>query len=164
MANPARSVVIIDDDTVDQMMYRRVISRSGLFEDVTTFTMAAEALEYFKQHPGAHVDLILLDINMPRMNGFEFLEAARASIDGGIGNPVVVMLTTSLDPRDLKRAEQFTEIQQYVPKPLTQETLSDVVAELESPLQAAPGGKAGDPGDGASAKVIPFPGTSEPKA
>lgn len=118
--------MLVDDELVDQRMYKRVINRSGLIETLLTFTYADEALEHLINNPELEVDVIFLDINMPRMNGFEFLEAAQSELGRGFAKVVVAMLTTSLSQKDQDRAKEFDVVRAYINKPLTQEDLEEV--------------------------------------
>lgn len=125
------TVMLIDDERADQIMYRRILERSGVVRNHISFQYASEALEYLKRQDRAEIDLIFLDINMPGMSGFEFLEAATAEFGPGFAKAVVVMLTTSLNPRDRERAAQFDVVRDFVNKPLTVEyieTLAELVA------------------------------------
>lgn len=116
-------VMLIDDEAFDQKMYRRIIERSGLASDVIGFTLAAEAVAYLKDETTPPSDLILLDIRMPKMNGFEFLDAAQNYLGDEYETPVVMMLTTSLSPEDRARAEASDAIKGFLNKPLTADHL-----------------------------------------
>ncbi len=120
-------VMLIDDEEVDQMMYTRILLRSGLTDDVISFTSASDALEYLTDPNQPPVDLILLDINMPRMSGFEFLEAVRERIGLSFSIPIVMMLTTSLNPKDKQRAAEYAIVKAYVNKPLEPADLGKAV-------------------------------------
>ncbi|WP_127109101.1 response regulator [Pararhodobacter zhoushanensis] len=118
--------LLVDDEEIDQRQYKRVLSRSGLIGEIISFTYADDALAFLKTNPDREVDVIFLDINMPRMNGFEFIEAAVSEIGGRFVKGVVVMLTTSLNPADRERAETFGVVKDFINKPLTIEHVQRV--------------------------------------
>lgn len=118
---PLKNVLLIDDERIDQMMYRRVMDRSGLVGNVISFQYADEALDYLKRTDRERIDVIFLDINMPRMNGFEFLQRATEDLGAGFATAVVIMLTTSLDPIDVSRAKAHAVVKAFINKPLTVE-------------------------------------------
>ena len=121
--------LLIDDEVIDQKMYMRIIKRSGMVAEVKGFLAADHALDYLQSNPHQTVDAIFLDINMPRMDGFEFLEAATATLGPRFAKVCIVMLTTSLDPSDYEKAGTFDVVKDFIDKPLT---IDDVhhVAEL----------------------------------
>lgn len=125
------TVMIIDDDQIDQMMYERVLKRSGLVEQTMYFSYAEKALEYLKTPDREQIDIIFLDINMPRMNGFEFLDRATAELGPHFAALVVVMLTTSLNPEDEERAHSYDIVKDYISKPLTGDNLGRIVDLLK---------------------------------
>ena len=134
MNGPAhlKNVLLIDDERIDQMMYRRVMDRSGLVGDVIGFQYADEALEYLKRTDRARIDVIFLDINMPRMNGFEFLQRATEELGAGFATAVVIMLTTSLDPSDVSRAKAHAVVKAFINKPLTVEHVHYVASLVDA--------------------------------
>lgn len=131
MTKPIKLAILIDDNEIDQRFYNRVLERSGLVEQVLTFTFADEALEHLAASKGLEVDVIFLDINMPRMDGFEFLEAATDQFGNQFAKIVVAMLTTSLNPADRERAESFEVVKDFIYKPLTVEHVQNIVKLLE---------------------------------
>jgi CheY-like chemotaxis protein len=122
-----RTMMTIDDSELDQILYKRVITRSGLVEKVISFQYAEDALSYLKSDDREKIDVILLDINMPRMSGFDFLERALSDLGPEFSTSVVIMLTTSLVPADEKRAKQFEVVKAYLNKPLSPEGLENIV-------------------------------------
>ena len=115
-------VMTVDDDRFDQLAYRRILKKTNAEIDLLPFQYATEALEYLKSPTRRPVDVILLDINMPRMDGFEFLEAAKTELE----NQIVIMVTTSMDPQDRSRAETFAPVRGYFSKPLTTDDISAI--------------------------------------
>lgn len=138
---PIQTAMLIDDESFDQKLYQRIISRSGLVAEIMPFLYADLALDYLKSSDCKPIDVIFLDINMPRMNGFEFLEAATEQLGPSFARIVVVMLTTSLEERDRDRARSYPVVRKFIHKPLTSDHLIEVatlVTEAKA-LLAAPG-------------------------
>ena len=119
MTSKIKHVLLIDDADIDQRLYRRMLERSEMVDEVQSFYYADEALDYLRANRAVEVDVIFLDINMPRMNGFEFLEAAIDEFGDAFARVVIVMLTTSLHPADRVRAEEFSVVRDFINKPLT---------------------------------------------
>lgn len=130
-ARPIRTLMIVDDNDVDQQVYQRIVERSGLVENVLAFHYATDALEYLLEQKGEGVDAILLDINMPRMNGFEFLDKATEAFGDDFAI-VIVMLTSSMNPEDAERARSYPVVRDYLGKPLTKEHLERIVDLMRS--------------------------------
>ena len=117
------TLMLIDDDELDHILCKRVISRSGLVKNLVRFYYAEEALQYLKDESTPNVDIILLDINMPRMDGFDFLRVASCELS----EAVVVMLTTSVSPMDKERALSYDIVKRYMNKPMSPEYLEEIM-------------------------------------
>jgi CheY-like chemotaxis protein len=126
------NVMLVDDEKYDQLIYKRVLDRSGLVGTVHSFTYAEEALVFLKQKNRPKIDVIFLDINMPRMNGFEFLQTASAELQDSFTDAVIIMLTTSLDPKDQDRANEFEIVRDFINKPLTIEHVQKIADMLKA--------------------------------
>jgi len=131
-SNTAGSLLLIDDDNVYLMLCQRTIERSGKFDKIRTFSYAEEALTYLHENQDEDIDLIFLDINMPRMNGFEFLEKATATLKESFQAKVVIMLTTSIDPNDIEASKKFPNVKGYIAKPLTDERFERAIKLIQN--------------------------------
>ncbi len=133
---PIQRVVLIDDDSTDNFLHARVLKRSGLVEHVVTFEHAEDALEFLSNTEHG-VDVVCLDVNMPRMNGFEFLEAfGEIEVAGKKRRALVVILSTSISPEVERQALKYSAIVRTENKPLSLTTLESLVAEyFHSPPQ-----------------------------
>lgn len=116
-----RQVMLIDDSETDLLYGRLMIERAGIAEGVLAFDTALGALDHLRRGRGHGVDLVLLDINMPVMNGFEFLAAYEQLDVSQRAEGVIVMLTSSPDPADRARALSFASVRGYLTKPLSHE-------------------------------------------
>lgn len=122
------SLLIVDDNAFDVLHTTKLLQRTGLFEHIYSATDGAEALALFQNYEESrreHAEgfpplMILLDINMPLMNGFEFLRAL-AALDTGVEHApsIIVMLTSSSFEQDREKALQDPLVKDYVVKPIT---------------------------------------------
>jgi CheY-like chemotaxis protein len=130
MLKPIRCILLIDDDPDDTFLHQMVIDSSGLCDTVQVAENGVMALNYLSNPDApAYVrpDIILLDINMPAMNGFEFLERY-TKLDAHLkSRQALLMLTTSLNPTDTHRASLSKEVKGYYAKPLTKDIIQRIV-------------------------------------
>lgn len=126
-------ILLIDDDRPTNYIHKVIIERAEITKEIIIQQNAEKALELLKTCPTLSEscpELILLDINMPGMDGWEFLDHYKTLSKEQQSKNLVVMLTTSLNPLDKKRAESYPEVQAYINKPLTVETLQNTVNQL----------------------------------
>ena len=126
MTNRLQCIVLIDDNEADNYFHKRAILEAKCAEQVICFDMANEALEEIRS-ARISPNLIFLDINMPGMDGWEFLEEYARLPEAITRAVVVVMLTTSLNPEDKKQAETLTKLAAYCQKPLTAAKVVEIV-------------------------------------
>lgn len=125
-------VLLIDDDEPTNFLNEMIISQLDCTERIVAVQSGLEALAYLTNDESGgcpQPDLILLDINMPGMNGWEFLEKYRVLDQSQRGTVVVVMLTTSLNPDDEAKAHGMEDIDTFMKKPLTKEMFSQLLKE-----------------------------------
>ncbi len=134
--SPLKSILLVDDDEVTNFYVEHLIRKMNLAQEIHVALSGQDALEFLSQLvQGADADmpdLILLDINMPIMNGFEFLEAFEHSALATNYHGKIFMLTSSGLEQDRARAAQFQSLCGYFIKPLNQELLGDIVQQFEA--------------------------------
>lgn len=127
-----QNLMLIDDDVVDQKLYKRIIDRTGRVENIIQFEAADLALEYLRSAECPQIDAIILDLRMPRMDGFEFLDAINSEDELEKVHAVIVMLTTSLAPEDQARAKNHPLVKDFWNKPLEERMIIELCALLKS--------------------------------
>lgn len=121
------SVLLVEDNQVDQYLARHMLKKRWPEATLQVANDGAEAIALLTGADETLPELILLDINMPGMNGHEFLE--RWYEDKGRETPVVVMLTSSSQNEDRERASRFCCVKDYLVKPLSVQALTDLAIE-----------------------------------
>lgn len=127
-------VLIIDDDEINNFVCSKVIHKHEFASEVKTFVSGQEGLDYLQtvinDQNESLPDLILLDINMPIMNGWSFLEKYQALIPQFDKHPVLLMLSSSVYEEDIEKARQHPEVKDYITKPLNQEVLDNIYKQF----------------------------------
>lgn len=127
-------VLLVDDDDVTIMLHRRVIERSGRVKAIDVAKDGREALEVLSADLNAGrqlPELIFLDINMPGMGGFEFLEHYAKLTVQPEAQLIIVMLSTSLLEADHARANADPNVHSFCDKPLKSDKLLEIIDSLQ---------------------------------
>ena len=117
-------IMLIDDDTITNFLNELVINEMGITNQLIVTTDGHQALKEIMSHQrdGVLPDLILLDVNMPVVNGFEFLKKYNELDFQNKDFPLIVILTTSLNEGDKDKAKKLN-VKDYMSKPLTKENM-----------------------------------------
>lgn len=128
-----KHVCLIDDDHIFVYGAKRLMREINFFEELSVFNNGQDALDHFEaqsQNPEMVPSVIFLDLNMPVMNGWEFLEAF-LDLPGIIVQDIAIyIMSSSVDPRDLEKIQAHPHIKNYILKPLTTEDLENLSREL----------------------------------
>jgi len=113
------NIFLVDDDHIYQFTAKKTLEAMGMGDQVSIFMDGESAIRFIKENindPAALPDIIFLDINMPIMDGWQFVEEFQQL---NAGKPIALyMVSSSVDTADLKRSKEFTIINDYIIKPV----------------------------------------------
>ncbi|MFM7854104.1 MAG: response regulator [Flammeovirgaceae bacterium] len=124
-----RTVLLIDDNEIDNLINQKMIEAAAIAENIYTHTGAKSAIEFLKNMEKIDVadkvvpDIIFLDIDMPLMDGFQFLDEFEKLAPATKKKTRIVMLTSSINPQDFSRSRKYTNVKLYLNKPLSHDSI-----------------------------------------
>jgi len=124
-----KHVLLIDDNAIDSYIAKHVIAKSKMAEKISVKSSAIDALKFLgtlKNDHGEFPNKIFLDIQMPGMDGFGFLEEFKNFPEAIHGQCKVIMLTSSCDQQDIDRSFQYPFVKKFLTKPLKLSMLEDL--------------------------------------
>jgi CheY-like chemotaxis protein len=127
-----RAVMLIDDNEIDNLINQKMIEASSITENIYTHTGAKSAIEFLKNMEKMDVadkvlpDVIFLDIDMPLMDGFQFLDEFANLSQATRKKCRIIMLTSSINPQDFNRAKKYENVKLYLNKPLSHESIMKI--------------------------------------
>ena len=127
LVNKLKKVLLVDDDDIANSINKVIIKHAKFADEIVAETIATEALNYIRKEneEGALPELIFLDINMPEMDGWDFVdEYEKLGIENNGSR--IIMLTSSINPRDQNRASLIDVITDFMSKPLSPEILDKI--------------------------------------
>ena len=132
-----KNIILVDDDKIFNFLSEKMITSLGLANEIHFASHGEQALDILQRYLDGELqrpDIIFLDIDMPVMNGYEFIEAF-ANLDIVDKHLItIVILTSSADPRDLERAKSLG-IKYYLNKPLTKAEIKKLIStEFSYPM------------------------------
>jgi CheY-like chemotaxis protein len=133
MSAPFPHFIIIDDSQLDCFIGEKIIQNTGTFSSVKSYTQATEAYEFIKNSEVQTSEvktIIVLDIQMPVMNGFQFVEAFESLPNEIQENFVIFMFSSSINENDKNRIENHPCIRKFYGKPISKDTVAALVGSL----------------------------------
>jgi CheY-like chemotaxis protein len=124
MASRFKTCLLIDDNYIDNFVTRKILEGSNFVEEIVVVRSATDAITSLRDG-SIKPDVIFLDVRMPLMGGFEFLEEYD-KIDIDKTATKIFMLSSSLDPLDMRKSTDNKYITQFIHKPLTQKALEEL--------------------------------------
>ncbi len=119
-----RSTWLVDDDPIFVFALSKMLKRLDLFAEVFVFENGKAAFDAIEQDPDSLPDIIFLDLNMPIMDGWQFLEKIENS--KVVDRFEILVLSSTVDPSDIDRLGKHTKIKSFMPKPVTLDKLRAV--------------------------------------
>ncbi|MFN7260819.1 MAG: response regulator [Cyclobacteriaceae bacterium] len=128
-------IALVDDDSIFQFTATRLLESSKLAQNILHFENGAEALTFLREkalQKELLPDYLFLDINMPFVDGWMFLEdftTLKSSLAKDIS---IYMVSSSIDPRDLNRAKSFSEVTDFIIKPISLERFQELLKSTQT--------------------------------
>ncbi|GAB4399616.1 MAG: response regulator [Microscillaceae bacterium] len=127
--------MLIDDNEIDNLINQKIIESSGICNHIFTHTGGRGAIEFLKNaekiaeaagNKEVLPEIIFLDIDMPLMDGFQFLDEFENLSQNIREYCKIVMLTSSINSKDVRRSKRYANVKEYINKPLTKESLKSL--------------------------------------
>ncbi len=121
-------VLLVEDDPITVMVCDRVIKMTLFAEKVKSCENGKIAIDYLSgfEEGSEPPQIIFLDINMPVMNGWDFLEEFEKIRSRFTSLPRIYLLSSTVDPEDYKKAKNFSLVEDFISKPLSKEALQNI--------------------------------------
>jgi CheY-like chemotaxis protein len=119
------SIILVDDDPINNLINRRLISKLKLTPKIEEFLEAERAIERIREIDNNDNILIFLDINMPVMNGWDFLNQYMKEFK--LREDKIIVLSSSIDFQDRQKAKEFACVEGFIEKPLSPEKIKNVL-------------------------------------
>jgi CheY-like chemotaxis protein len=127
MSENKLNFIVIDDSKLDCFIADKIIQNTGRAESIKVFQQATEALSYINTTPSSATTIVFVDIQMPVMNGFEFVESFEKLPDNLKGNYHIYMLSSSINENDIAKVKGYSSVKHFLNKPLTNDTITAVL-------------------------------------
>lgn len=127
------NIAVIDDDEIYVYMTKRIIEKTQIFKKVLVFNNGLEGLNFIKEHFNDYnylPELILLDLSMPIMNGWQFLDEFVKLYPNNESQIKIYLSTSSISPDDVDRAKKISAVSNYLVKPISKRHFIEMIENL----------------------------------
>lgn len=132
-----QNILLVDDDQLDNFINSKIIEATHFSKKVCTCTSGKSAIEFLNNIISAdskfhnlYPEVVFIDLNMPLMDGFQLIDFFIKNQAQRLNNPKIVILTSSISPADMQKAEQMSSEIIFLSKPLTQAMLEQVSSKF----------------------------------
>lgn len=135
---PGYKVMLIDDTEVDAFISKRMLTNSNFSSEIMEFYSAEKALDFLienRENTEVLPQVIFLDIHMPAMDGFDFLDKFSSEMGEAGEFCKVVMLSSSNDEKDLSQLKKYTNVLKHLTKPLKKEELRELDLAIHATIR-----------------------------
>lgn len=130
MSEKLKTVILLDDNGATNIIHKKFIMKANCAEQIMKFQNGVEALQYIKSKATEPPDLIFVDINMPIMDGWEFLTELEKIEYSNNKKSIVILLSTSLSSAEREKANNIEIIDEVRLKPLTVKAVQEIVIDF----------------------------------
>jgi CheY-like chemotaxis protein len=128
-------IMCVDDDPITLMLFKKVVQKASFAKEIINAVNGQEAITLINtinsdSNQEKKPQLIFLDLNMPVMGGWEFLDLFNASNYFNLNNTKVIILTSTIDPEDIKKSKSYSNVIEFLSKPITVEMLDYLNTKL----------------------------------
>jgi len=131
--NSVKNLLLIDDDEIFTFMTKRIIEKTNLAEQIKIFVNGKEAIDFLTSvsgKPELLPEIIFLDLSMPILDGWGFLEEY-ILLKPKFGKKITLyIISSSVSPKDHERAKSYSEVSDFIIKPMSKEKFIDIVKNL----------------------------------
>jgi CheY-like chemotaxis protein len=128
-------IMCVDDDPITIMLFKKVVHKAFFAKEIINATNGQEAIDLVNTiNSSSNLEkkpqLIFLDLNMPVMGGWEFLDLFNTSNYFNLNNTKIIILTSTIDPDDIKKSKSYPNVIEFLSKPITVEMLAYLNTKL----------------------------------
>lgn len=126
-------LALVDDDDTFVFITKRIIEKTDYVKEIKVFTNGLEALNYLKENLNSEYqlpDVIFLDLSMPVMDGWQFLDEFNHLKNSRTDKIIIYICSSSISPHDMMKAKKFSYVSDFIIKPVTKDKFSEIVLSL----------------------------------